>query len=134
VVSVGRGTDSPFEIFGHPKYLIGSYAFTPHGMPGAKHPQYEGETCCGFHISGYDQDTGFIYKRLQLMWLIQAYQVLNGWTSFFNSYFDKLAGNSSLRQQIIAGKSEEEIRASWKNGIETFNKIRKKYLLYPDFE
>jgi uncharacterized protein YbbC (DUF1343 family) len=132
VVSVGRGTDSPFEVFGHPNYMIGSYVFKPHSMPGAMHPPYEGVECYGFNVSGAGENAG--QGHLILSWLINAYRFLHNSSSFFNAYFDKLAGSDELRQQIIAGKSEEEIRASWKRDLEAFKEIRKKYLLYPDFK
>jgi len=133
VVSVGRGTAHPFEVYGHPKYMTGSYTFTPHSMPGAKHPPYEGVACYGFNVSGSSAgEPG--NKRIELVWLINAYRFLPDSATFFNAYFDKLAGSDELRKDIIAGKSEEAIRESWKGDMEGFRKIRKKYLLYPDFK
>jgi len=72
--------------------------------------------------------------KIELVWLIEAYKNLNLKTDFFTSYFDKLAGSSKLREQIISGQNEAEIRKSWQPDLEAFKKIRKKYLLYPDFE
>ena len=134
VVSIGRGTDSPFKIFGHPKFTSGSYSFTPEPIKGvSEDPPLKGQLCFGKNL---DEEAELIkYNgRLELGWLIDAYKNLNSKTEFFINYFDKLAGNSKLREQIIAGKSETEIRKSWQPALDNFRKIRKKYLLYPDFE
>jgi uncharacterized protein YbbC (DUF1343 family) len=134
VVSVGRGTNSPFKVYGHPKLLISSYSFTPEPIKGiSENPPLKGQQCFGRNV---ESSAGNLKKngKLELSWLIEAYKTLNTETVFFTPYFDKLAGTSSLREQIVAGKSESEIRQSWQPGLEKFKKIRKKYLLYPDFE
>ncbi len=133
VVSVGRGTDSPFMMFGHPKYTKGTYSFTPQSIKGvSEDPPLRRQLCYGENL-GSAADILKNKGILELKWLIEAYKNLNEHTLFFTSYFDKLAGNSKLRDQIIKGKSESEIRQSWKPGLDSFKKTRKKYLLYPDF-
>lgn len=134
VVSIGRGTDNPFKIFGHPKFTSGSYSFTPKPIKGvSEDPPLKGQLCFGKNLNG---DAGLIKNNghLELGWLIEAYKSLSSKTEFFTNYFDKLAGNSKLREEVIAGKSETEIRKSWQPELDNFKKIRKKYLLYPDFE
>ena len=134
IISVGRGTDKPFQVIGHPGFADGNYSFTPVDIPGvAMNPKYEGKVCNGFDLSGY-ADTIIFERRLDLRWLIQMYKYFQGKDDFFNSFFDKLAGTDKLRKQIISGLPEKEIRESWKPGLTKFNKVRKKYLLYPDFE
>lgn len=131
IVSVGRGTKHPFEIFGYPglkgnkKY---TYHFTPVSSFGAKHPKLEGKTCYGLNLRHYAQTTKI--HHLKLSWLIDAYHALHR-KDFFNAkWFDLLAGTDQLRQQIIAGKSVDEIRASWQKGLTKFKLERKKYLMY----
>ncbi len=131
IISVGRGTGKPFQVIGHPGFTEGDYSFTPVDIPGAAmNPKYEGEKCYGFDLSGF-ADTIVFEKRLDLRWLIKMYDYFKGKDDFFNSFFDKLAGTANLREQIISGLPEKEIRESWKPGLTGFNKIREKYLLYP---
>ena len=132
VISEGRGTDSPFEVFGHPDLEIGDYYFTPGSRPGAAtHPKLEGELCRGMDLRNY-RDSLHRRKALNLSWLITAYRNFPDRDSFFIPYFENLAGTADLRQQIIEGMPEKKIRASWKPGLKAFRKIRRKYLLYPD--
>jgi uncharacterized protein YbbC (DUF1343 family) len=134
VVSIGRGTDSPFKIFGHPNFTSGSYSFTPKPINGvSEDPPLKGQLCFGKNLDG-EAESIKNNGHLELRWLIDEYKNLNSKTEFFINYFDKLAGNSKLREQIIAGKSETEIRKSWQPALDNLRKIRKKYLLYPDFE
>jgi uncharacterized protein YbbC (DUF1343 family) len=134
IISVGRGTKFPFQVIGHPDYTGGDYTFTPVDIPGAAmNPKYEGEKCYGYDLSGF-ADSVLLKKRLDLRWLIQMYNFFKDKDDFFNSFFDKLAGTDKLRKQIVAGLTEDEIRESWKPGLKEFDKIRKKYLLYPNFE
>jgi len=134
VISVGRGTDKPFQVVGHPSLKDAPYKFIPQSRIGAKNPKYEGQVCYGYDLTnfgnGFIRDSGIIY----LFWLIDLYNRYEKKAEFFNSYFNTLAGTEQLKNDIIAGKSEEAIRASWKAGIDQFKLIRKKYLLYPDFE
>jgi uncharacterized protein YbbC (DUF1343 family) len=134
-MSVGRGTDRPFRIFGHPDYLVGSYHFTPRSIPGvSEHPPYEGSQCYGADVSGLADDIMNNERHFTISYLIQARKVFPDSVKYFNSYFDKLSGNSGLREKILNGTDEETIRRSWDQDLEKFRTIRSKYLLYPDFE
>ena len=131
VISIGRGTDFPFEVYGHPEMKTGSFTFVPRSMPGISlHPPCEGLTCRGSDLRGYTLKNPECVAMIKLEWLQEAYRDWQGKPGFFNDYFNKLAGNSRLQKQIILGKSTQEIRESWKSGIEKFKKIRMKYLLY----
>ena len=135
IVSVGRGTDKPFQMFGHPDLLIGDYKFKPRSISGVSaNPKLQGKLCTGFDLTEFSDGYFPNYKKIYLFWLIETYKELKDRPDFFNNFFDKLAGNSTLRKQILNGLSEEEIRKSWQPNLIKFKKIRKKYLLYPDFE
>jgi uncharacterized protein YbbC (DUF1343 family) len=130
-VSVGRGTPFPFQVYGHPGLKYGKFIFTPAGIPGVSaHPPLEGERCFGEDLRGYYMKNPGESGKITLTWLLKSYKSWKVKNTFFTDYFEKLAGNSILRQQITQGKSEKEIRQSWQAGIEKFKKIRKKYLLY----
>ncbi len=142
-LSEGRGTDKPFMIFGAPSLPKKLFAFTPSPNEGAKSSKHFGKICYGWDLSGTKE---FVLKevnsQVQLKWLMEAYRLFPDKDSFFivpksgkmdQSFFNKLAGNNDLWQQIKAGKSEKEIRASWQPKLEEFKTIRKKYLLYTDF-
>ena len=133
VVSIGRGTDMPFQIFGHPE-MNGSFHFKPLPIPGASlHPKLEGKLCYGKDLSKVGVVRVFEEQDLILDWVIQAYHELGNSADFFNSYFDTLAGTKSLREQIANGWPASKIIAGWEKEIEEFKIIRKRYLLYPDF-
>jgi len=134
VVSVGRGTELPFQVIGHPYFVAGSYFFTPRSMPGATKPPYMDTPCYGMNLMDFASNMKENPAQIHLFWLITFHQHLKDNTRFFNNFFDKLAGNSELRKQIEQGMSEEEIRASWQPGLAKFKETRKKYLLYEDFE
>jgi len=132
VVSVGRGTDHPFEIIGHPDYETGPYVFTPKSIKGVSDkPIYAGKQCFGLYLS---ENAMRIRQngQIDLTWIIEMYKALNLNDQFFNSYFDKLAGNSDLRNQIMQGMDAMDIRSSWQMDLLKFKKTRNKYLLYPD--
>jgi uncharacterized protein YbbC (DUF1343 family) len=134
-VSVGRGTPTPFEVWGHPDFKDNGFSFTPVSTEGAKSPPHEGKVCYGANLRLPPSDILKILDgKLNLSFLRNAYTLSKDKSTFFNSFFDKLAGNALLKQQIIAGKTDQEIRASWSKGLAQFKKVRKKYLLYPDFE
>ena len=134
-VSIGRGTDYPFQVAGHPDYLAGNYIFVPRSIPGvATNPKHEGVYCNGISLISFAQSREQQPAQLHLQWLISFYQSLRDSVKFFNNYFDKLAGNDILRKQIEGGSTEAEIRESWQPELNDFKTIRKKYLLYPDFE
>ena len=124
-VSVGRGTDTPFEIIGYPDYYDKTFSFTPRAIKGVSdNPMYKGKKCYGM------KDLKVQKKKLDLSFLIKMYKTANKKEDFFNSFFDKLAGTDQLRKQIEKGLSQEEIKLSWQKDIEKFKKIRQKYLLY----
>lgn len=124
-VSVGRGTDKQFQIYGSPYLPKGDFSFTPQPNLGAKDPLYKGVTCFGQDLTGHVQ-----VDRLEIQWLISAYQNTSDKSKFFNSFFTKLAGTETLQQQIENGLSEKAIRESWKADLEAFKKIRKNYEIY----
>lgn len=133
-VSVGRGTETPFEVYGSP-YLKGEkyqYQFTPKPTLGAKNPPFKGEVCFGEDLQRVEAG-----NKINLSLIIDAHKA---WDSklftFFNLkslFFDKLAGGKELRLAIAAGKTEDEIRKTWIPDLITFNLLRKRYLLYEDF-
>lgn len=130
-VSVGRGTDLPFQIYGSPWTKNLPYNFTPKPNFGAKDPFLNGKLCYGENLSGKKPDL----QRLDLSYLLKAYaNYRNSKQNFFlpNLFFDKLAGSDELRKQIITGKSEQEIRHSWQKDLAEFQKIRSKYVIYKD--
>ena len=128
IVSVGRGTDKPFQIYGHPA-MRGDYTFTPESKAGASKPLLEGQLCHGFDLTEYAHDYAVNPQHLQLEWVIDAYHQLSD-KSFFNNYFRLLAGDSQLQRDIENGKTAEAIRASWQDEINDFKSTRNKYLIY----
>jgi uncharacterized protein YbbC (DUF1343 family) len=133
-VSVGRGTDLPFQQIGAPYFEEGTTVFTPKANEGAKHPKYENQKCNGFLLQEFSQYYVHGLGELYLFWLVEAYKQAPDKTKFFNAFFKKLAGTDQLQKQIEKGMEPDEIRESWKTDINLFKNIRQKYLLYPDFE
>ncbi len=134
VVSVGRGTAKPFRIIGHPDLRDGNIEFMPVSTPGASlYPKYQDQLCFGYDLTAYADNAKENRRHIILRYLIDMYGSLNMGDDFFNSYFEKLAGTATLRQQIINGQLEQAIRESWEKELKKFMEIRKKYLLYPDF-
>ena len=125
-ISIGRGTEKQFQVVGHPA-LQGSYRFTPEPNFGAKYPKLQGQQCQGLDLS-----TTVRQDRFNLEWLLWAYQQFPDKATFFKPRFAYLAGNDCLEAQIKAGKTAKDIRESWGKGLEEYNRIREKYLLYPD--
>ena len=123
-VSVGRGTTIQFQIYGHPDFK-GDFSFTPQPNFGSQYPKLKGVMSYGEDLRNYKTS-----NMIELKWLINSFTQINDKNNFFRSDFDKLSGTSNLKKQIIEGLSESEIRDSWKEGLEKFKKIRKKYLLY----
>ncbi len=137
LVSVGRGTDKPFQIIGYPNCKNAPYQFTPHKIPGvSEYPKYENIPCNGYDLSEFGDFYFTSGSGLYLGWLLGMYEGFPDKNNFFkkNNFFDKLAGTNQLKKQIIAGKSAEEIKESWQADLLEFKKKRKKYLLYKDFE
>ena len=124
-ISVGRGTNYPFQHFGSP-YLESNYSFTPKSGEGSKYPKHENLLCYGTDLRNQDK----YLTTINLNWIIQAYRLSSVKKDFFNTFFDKLAGNDKLKKQIIEGKTEKEIKEGWEKDIEEFRKIRRKYLIY----
>ncbi|WP_068839880.1 exo-beta-N-acetylmuramidase NamZ family protein [Pontibacter akesuensis] len=129
-VSVGRGTDAPFQLIGSPNYTNKDFSFTPQSTPGASSPPHKGVTCYGMDLRAPADAQPFT-----LAYLLEMYQNSSDKEKFFNSnnFFDRLAGTSKLQQQIKAGKTEAEIVASWEPALSKYKTSRKQYLLYPDF-
>ena len=146
LLSEGRGTDKPFQIFGHPSLPKALYSFTPTSREGAKEPKLRDQLCYGWNLSSTpDEAFKKVNGKVQLSWLINAYKLFPDKSNFFLSakkekleetdyFFNKLAGNATLMQQVKNGVSEKDIRKSWEPKLNDFKKIRKKYLLYKDFE
>jgi uncharacterized protein YbbC (DUF1343 family) len=137
VISEGRGTDKPFQIFGHPSLPKTMYAFTPKPNEGAKISKCYYQQCYGWNLSGTPEKIlKELDKKIQLKYLLDAYKIFPGKDSFFlkNNFINKLAGNDQLVQQVKQGKTEAEIRKSWEPALSNYKKIRKKYLLYKDFD
>jgi len=132
-VSLGRGTDKPFQQFGHPSFPKNLYHFTPASLPGAKNPPLLNQTCYGYDLSNIDVHS-VTKGRLSLQWVIQAYKLFPDKEHFFltGNFFNKLAGNDTLQQQIKDGLTEDQIRRSWQPALDNFKTIRKKYLLYAE--
>jgi uncharacterized protein YbbC (DUF1343 family) len=145
-VSLGRGTDKPFQLYGHPTMPKNLFSFTPRSVPGAKNPPQLDKTCYGADLSGEKIDIMKPeWQKIQLKYLMDAYRIFPEKSKFFltpkkenlqpqDYFFNKLTGNATMMEQIKNGVSEEAIRKSWEPGIAAFKVIRKKYLLYPDFE
>jgi uncharacterized protein YbbC (DUF1343 family) len=132
-VSVGRGTDYPFQIFGYPDFPLGDTTFTPDANWGVSNPPYKKELCNGFNLSNANIDSLFAIGRIDLSWLISFHEKSPRKDDFFikNGFFNLLAGNRTLRVQIEQGMTEDEIRASWQPELEVYKKMRLMYILYP---
>ena len=129
-ISLGRGTPFPFQVYGSPELPDKGFSFIPESVPGAKNPPLLGKKCYGTDLRNAIKDKLVPSPRINLEWLIDAYVNYPDKNNFFTSYFDVLAAGPLLREQIQKGMSAEEIRATWKDGLEKFGKIREKYLLY----
>ena len=137
VLSEGRGTDMPFQVFGHPSLPKTLYSFTPKPNAGAKNSKCFYQKCYGWNVSGsHEEVLKKLNGKIQIKYLIEAYKLFPGKDTFFlkNNFINKLAGNNMLMLQVKEGKTEEEIRASWEPKLSEFKAIRKKYLLYADFD
>lgn len=128
--SLGRGTDTPFEIYGHPAYRGGTFTFTPRSVPGAKNPPLLGRKCRGRSLSGVPEDT-IIARGLDLSHVIDAWRRTGLGEGFFTPFFEKLAGTADVRRKILQGRSADEIKAGWAADVEAFKARRRPYLLYP---
>jgi len=144
VFSEGRGTAKPFEIFGDPRLPKTMYAFTPQPNEGAKSSKHYGETCYGWNLSApAGEILSQLDNRIQLKWFLEAYKLFPEKDKFFilpksgkieDAFITKLAGTPEFAKQVIRGATEEEIRESWEPALSEFKAIRKKYLMYADFD
>lgn len=129
-ISIGRGTEMPFQVAGYPDEGMGSFKFMPVSMPGKSlHPKAENKWCYGVDMRNLSPPDSFSLK-----WILYFYNRWQGDEPFFKPFFNTLAGTDQLRKQIEAGLNEEEIRLTWQEALNKFKGIRKQYLLYPDFE
>jgi uncharacterized protein YbbC (DUF1343 family) len=124
-VSVGRGTEMQFQIYGSPFIKNKTFSFTPKPNFGAKDPMHNGKVCLGEDLTNEKP-----LNQLEIKWLIDAYQNTSNQKDFFNDFFVKLAGTEQLKQQIEKGETEKKIRNSWQNDLTKFKKMRTKYLIY----
>lgn len=125
-ISVGRGTEMQFQVFGHPQLPKTHFSFVPQPNYGAKNPKLKGQKCYGKDLRNYERPT-----KIELQWLIQAYNDFPDKDHFFKNGFFKIAGNKILEKQLAEGMSEKQIRKTWKNDLKVFRSIRKQYLIYP---
>ena len=126
VVSVGRGTNQQFQIYGHPYYTKYQFIFTPQPNFGSKNPKHKGELCYGIDLTQIEKP-----KKIELQWLLSAYSNFPEKDTFFLKGFERISGVSSLKNQLIKGIPEAEIRKSWLEELNKFKRLRTKYLIYP---
>ena len=133
VMSLGRGTEMPFEIYGHPSMKNAPFSFTPRSMPGAKNPPLNGRLCHGKDLRGLDDDS-IIARGVDLSYVIDAYRSMPPalQPKFFTSFFNLLIGDRRVAPMIREGKSAAEIRTLWQDDIKAFRARREPYLLYPE--
>ena len=124
-ISIGRGTNMQFQVIGSPEWENNDFSFKPISMSGAKYPKHIDQICNGIDL----RESAYL-SRINLKWLIDAYNKSQNKSAFFKDGFNKLAGNKMLKEQIIDGLSEKEIKQSWKSGVENFKLMRSKYLIY----
>jgi uncharacterized protein YbbC (DUF1343 family) len=131
VMSLGRGTPFPFQVYGHPRYAGSTFSFTPRSVPGATNPPLFNQLCYGVDLRDIPKEV--IWENgFDLSYIIDAYHNLNMGSRFFTSFFELLVGVDYIRQDIMAGKSAEEIREKWQGDVEKFLKQREPYLLYEE--
>lgn len=130
-VSLGRGTDSPFMIYGHPDMKQRAYEFTPQSVEGAKNPPLLGRLCHGVDLSSIPDEEA-IAQGINLEYLIDAYHDLNIGDKFFTSFFERLIGRGDIRKMIESGMSAQEIKSTWADDVAKFRQQRRPYLLYEE--
>ncbi len=129
-LSLGRGTSFPFQVYGSPKLPDNGFSFTPESVSGAKNPPLLGQRCYGTDLRNTLTDGIVPAPELNLGWVIDAWNKYPDKNDFFTPYFDVLAGGPVLREQIVRGMSAGDIRKTWLSGLESFKRVREKYLLY----
>ncbi|MDI1234951.1 MAG: DUF1343 domain-containing protein [bacterium] len=131
VVSIGQGTNKPYQCFGSPDLDWGNLKYRPYSMPGvSERPKFMGFECIGFDLTWYGYEKARFDSGLNLNWLMLMYKCSKDKGKFFTDFFDKLAGTNQLRLQIIAGKTLTDIKQGWQKDLEVYKQMRKKYLLY----
>ena len=125
-VSIGRGTDLQFQVYGHPGFPKTEFSYIPKSNFGSKNPKYKGQICYGENLTTVNPPS-----KIELKWLLNAYSKFSEKNSFFLKGFEQISGESNLKNQLIEGASEKTIRDSWSDGLNEFKKVRTKYLLYP---
>lgn len=130
-VSLGRGTDAPFEVYGHPDMKNRDFSFTPRSTPGAKNPPLKDQLCHGVDLRGISDDDA-IAQGINLAYVIDAYNDLGMGDKFFTAFFEKLAGRGDIRQMIMEGKTADQIKATWADDVAKFLEQRRPYLLYAE--
>ena len=130
-MSLGRGTDKPFQVYGHPNMKGYDFSFTPRSIPGAKNPPQLDRECYGRDLTQIPDDE-IIAKGINLEYVIDAYRNLNLDDHFFRSFFELLIGNGKVRKMIKEGKSADEIKATWSEDVARFKEQRRPYLLYAE--
>jgi hypothetical protein len=128
---MGQGTDKPYQCFGSPATDWGNFSFTPVSIKGvAEKPKSLGIPCTGFDLTDYGYKKARSEAEINLNWLIISYRLSKNKGQFFNDFFDKLAGTSQLKKQILEGKSALEIKQSWQSGLDKYRVMQRPYLLY----
>ena len=129
-ISIGRGTESPFQQLGHPSLINFEYSFIPGPTIGAKNPKLKGKKCYGVDLTNQEKVSPRNWKKLDLSYLIECYKMYPKKDEYFTDFFNLLAGNSGLKEAIKAGKTAPEIRSTWKSGLEKYQLMSEKYLRY----
>lgn len=129
-LSVGRGTEFPFQVYGHPKLPDTGFSFTPQNTYGAKNPPLKDIKCNGIDLRSIPSDQELWREGIDLKYLVESYRIIGGGDKFFLPIFNLLTGVSYVKEKIIAGASAPEIEAMWKDDVEKFREQRKPYLLY----
>lgn len=131
ICSLGRGTDMPFEVYGHPDYRGSEFSFTPRSRAGAKNPPLKDTKCWGVDLREVD-DEQIIERGFNLEYVIDAYKKVGQGEKFFNRMFELLVGVDYVREMIISGKSASEIESQWQAELEQYRELRRRYLLYTE--
>jgi uncharacterized protein YbbC (DUF1343 family) len=135
VMSIGRGTEFPFQVFGHPDMKNTVFSFTPVSMEGmSRNPKHQNQLCRGVDLRDFEERFVVDRREIILEWLLFAYRNMEDKDNFFNPYFSKLIGNEQIADMIRRGAGIDAIRRTWQKDVAEFKRLRKKYLLYQDFE
>lgn len=134
VMNVGRGTEFPFQVFGHPQLQNVTFTYTPGSMEGALNPPHMDELCYGVDLRDFEERFVIDRRELYVEWLLFAYNNMPDEIDFFNSYFTRLVGNRQVQSMIESGAGVSAIMRTWERDVADFKQVRRKYLLYPDFE